>query len=86
MLTEKHPGTHSMRFAIAFLSIGLTATAVRAADPAEFFEKNVRPVLVEKCLSCHTGEKPKGGLRLDSREAILHGGRGGRGDRAGQAE
>src|SRR5688572_9276804 len=31
--------------------------SLHAADPnAEFFEKNVRPVLVEKCQSCH-GEK-----------------------------
>src|SRR5688572_29738007 len=49
--------------------------AARAADPAalEFFEKSVRPVLVEKCLSCHA-EKAKGGLRLDTRDAALKGG------------
>ena len=33
----------------------------------------MRPVLVEKCLSCHA-EKAKGGLRLDTREAALKGG------------
>ena len=51
----------------------------RAADPAplEFFEKQVRPVLVEKCLSCHGAEKPKGGLRLDSREGLVKGGHSG---------
>src|SRR6185436_15980502 len=67
-----------MRFAIPLLSLAIFASATRAADPAtEFFEKQVRPVLVEKCLSCHAGEKPKGTLRLDSRDAVLEGGRGG---------
>lgn len=39
-----------------------------------FFEQSVRPLLVERCYSCHAGAKHKGGLRLDSIEAILHGG------------
>ena len=42
---------------------------------AEFFEKNVRPLLVEKCWPCHgTNDKPKGGLRLTSRTNVLKGG------------
>ena len=46
-----------------------------AADAGEFFEKNVRPVLVRQCLTCHSSPtSPMGGLRLDSREAILKGG------------
>ena len=61
-----------MRSAVLFL-IAVYPVAARAADPPgiEHFEKHVRPVLVEKCLSCHAGEKPKGGLRLDTREALL---------------
>lgn len=42
----------------------------------EFFEKKIRPVLTENCLSCH-GAKPdkiKGGLYLTSRENLLEGG------------
>jgi mono/diheme cytochrome c family protein len=42
----------------------------------EFFEKNVRPVLTENCVSCH-GNSAAGGLRLDSREAVLEGGKSG---------
>lgn len=48
-----------------------------AADPhAEFFEKRIRPVLVERCYKCHSLEsgKDKGGLRVDSRESLVHGG------------
>jgi hypothetical protein len=42
----------------------------------EFFEQKVRPLLVEKCHACHSEKagKQKGGLHLDSREAILRGG------------
>ena len=42
----------------------------------EFFEAKIRPLLIESCLDCH-GEDEKGGLRLDSRAAILKGGESG---------
>lgn len=45
------------------------------APPAEqFFESKVRPILVDNCLKCHGAAKQKGGLRLDSRAAVLAGG------------
>src|SRR5437764_1179240 len=46
------------------------------ADGLEFFEKKIRPVLIDKCYSCHSADakKIKGGLRLDTREATLKGG------------
>jgi hypothetical protein len=47
-------------------------------DPAglEFFEKNVRPILTERCYECHSKEKgvSKGGLIMDSRSGMLAGG------------
>ena len=43
----------------------------------QFFEQNVRPLLAENCYSCHGDKKQKGGLRLDSLEAILKGGESG---------
>src|SRR5688572_4125007 len=45
-------------------------------DAEEFFEKKIRPVLADRCYSCHSlkSEKLKGGLLLDSREEILAGG------------
>ncbi|MDB5313108.1 MAG: hypothetical protein JWO38_7310 [Gemmataceae bacterium] len=46
--------------------------AGRAAE--QFFERKVRPVLVEHCQKCHGPEKQKGGLRVDSRKALLTGG------------
>jgi hypothetical protein len=43
-------------------------------DAEELFEQKVLPVLSGTCLKCHGGEKVSGGLRLDSRAAILKGG------------
>ncbi len=45
----------------------------------EFFEKNIRPVLANQCYSCHSTKsgKAKGGLLVDSREALARGGGGG---------
>jgi cytochrome c553 len=45
-----------------------------AADKIEFFEKRIRPVLVNDCAECHGAKKHKGGLRVDSREALRRGG------------
>ena len=61
-----------------FGGVALAADAVSAAD-LEFFEKHVRPVLVERCYECHSLEagKQKGGLRMDTREALAKGGDGG---------
>ena len=45
-------------------------------SPREFFQARVQPLLREKCLGCHSAE-PQGGLRMDSREALLKGGKSG---------
>ena len=44
-----------------------------AADVATFATQ-IRPLLEQKCLSCHGSDKQKAGLRLDSRAALLKGG------------
>lgn len=45
-------------------------------DGAAFFEKNIRPLFVKQCLSCHSAESQPvmGGLRLDTREFTIKGG------------
>jgi hypothetical protein len=40
----------------------------------EFFESKIRPVLADRCFKCHGADKQKGGLRLDSKQAMLRGG------------
>src|SRR5262245_20984247 len=50
---------------------------VPAAEQEKFFEERVRPVLANRCVKCHGDKKQEGGLRLDSRAAILAGADGG---------
>src|SRR5437870_3858873 len=57
---------------------GVCCARLAAAEPPspeaiEFFEKRVRPVLTEHCISCHGPKRQQMGLRLDSRAAILKG-------------
>lgn len=64
------------------LVIGMSCGLAGAADTKEpsaadieFFEKEVRPLLVTHCYQCHSADKKqKGGLLLDSREGLLTGG------------
>ena len=64
--------------ALVLLFGGAAAAVGGDADPAglEFFEKKVRPVLVEHCFKCHStrAKKSRGGLLLDSRAGLLKGG------------
>src|SRR5258708_12823227 len=61
------------------LALGFCSTA-RAQTPSsadsEFFEKKIRPVLVDQCYKCHSAaaKKLKGSLLLDSQEGMLKGG------------
>ena len=43
------------------------------SEAEEHFEKAVRPVFIEHCVKCHSSDKPKGGLRLDTAEGIRAG-------------
>jgi len=45
-------------------------------SPRELFDARVKPVLESKCFGCHLTE-PQGGLRMDSLEALLKGGKSG---------
>jgi hypothetical protein len=72
---------------ILFLLLPMTALATTPrpcpADDAaklEYFEKQVRPLLVNNCFNCHSADhKEAGGLRVDDHAAILKGGNRGAG-------
>ena len=57
----------------ALMFCALTANQLSAAD-TEFFEKKIRPVLVEHCYECHSADAQESGLRVDSLEGLLTGG------------
>lgn len=70
---------------LSSLSSAKLALGLDHAAQGEFFETRIRPVLSEKCLSCHTDLK-SGGLRADSREGLLEGGLSGPAIIPGNAE
>ncbi len=59
-------------------SVLLAGTLLGLAAPAwgaeTFFDAKIRPVLADTCLRCHGPKKSRGGLRLDSRQALVKGG------------
>ena len=61
---------------IVLINCGLAAASfAQATDGPAFFEKNVRPLLVARCLGCHSAATaPAGGLRLDTHEGLQKGG------------
>src|SRR6476646_298724 len=71
-------------YSALFLVFALLLTAhlpLSAADglkqdpkSIEFFEKQVRPLLIGRCASCHGASQQFSMLRVDSREALLRGG------------
>ncbi|MFP6612536.1 MAG: PSD1 and planctomycete cytochrome C domain-containing protein, partial [Pirellulales bacterium] len=75
-----NPTTKALLTAVVMLGLARGSLADGADQQGiDFFEKHIRPVLVEKCYQCHSAaaqqaKKLKGGLRLDSMEAIRKGG------------
>ena len=69
----------AIRGLLALLTAGLLPASPAddlKPDPTtiEFFEKQVRPLLVARCASCHGASQQFSSLRVDSREALLRGG------------
>ena len=58
--------------AVAFCRLGDCREPTR--EQIDFFERKVRPVLVERCQKCHGPKTQKANLRLDSAAAVLRGG------------
>jgi cytochrome c553 len=61
----------------AFVALLVFFSAIQpnaAADEHEiFFEKRIRPLLLEKCIECHGPTKQENGVRLDRRADVLKG-------------
>jgi mono/diheme cytochrome c family protein len=59
---------------VSAVQAGATGQA-RAAE--ELFEQRVRPLLIDRCATCHGPDTAFASLRLDSRDGLLAGGDGG---------
>jgi hypothetical protein len=70
-----------LKAAILLVPAALMAQTVPPLAPegVAYFEKNIRPLLAANCYACHSAKlpKPMGGLLLDSRAGVLHGGKSG---------
>ncbi len=49
----------------------------QAANPADFFEKKIRPIFADNCQGCHNPELKTGGLDLSTPESFANGGQSG---------
>ncbi len=67
---------------LSFLTLGVVDRSAAGAasesvgfsrEQIAFFEMEIRPVLAERCLDCHTGIRAKVGLQLNHREGWLRG-------------
>ena len=61
---------------LALTLLLLAARPAFAQEGIDFFERKIRPVLVQECYSCHSAEakKRKGGLLVDTKQGLLEGG------------
>ncbi|MDP1796260.1 MAG: c-type cytochrome domain-containing protein, partial [Planctomycetaceae bacterium] len=59
----------------ALLSTSLSAAELppAATHPVDY-ARDIQPLLQQRCLGCHNGDKQRGGLRLDRANAALKGG------------
>ncbi|MEM7383858.1 MAG: PSD1 and planctomycete cytochrome C domain-containing protein [Verrucomicrobiota bacterium] len=73
----------TFRTILGLVLFGATLSFARASEETlpsggdlSFFENNIRPLLIENCYECHSEQanRSKGGLRLDTREALRRGG------------
>ena len=86
---------------VLFMSVATIASAAEKFDLAKIdvsklppasdkkgltFAKDIRPMFEASCLRCHGEEQQKGGLRLDSLEALQQGGKHGKVVAAGKSK
>src|SRR5262245_36109635 len=69
---------------LASLFLATTPMLLPAQSPqdapaqTDFFERKIRPLLVNNCYTCHSADtNSKGGLRVDDRNGLIHGGSSG---------
>jgi hypothetical protein len=63
----------------AIFALSVSTPLMAQTTDVDFFEAKIRPVLVQRCYSCHNSKlaAPKGNLVLDTKEGLLKGGMSG---------
>ncbi len=62
---------YSIAIAITSCAIAYTFGPVGLSADEIDFARDIQPILTEKCLKCHSGEKPEGNLLLSSHQSLL---------------
>ena len=70
-----YTGTMPRISIIAALFASLAVSA--QGNDENYFRQQVAPVLERRCVGCHQGEKPKGGLDLTTHQTAIAGGQSG---------
>src|SRR6187455_779425 len=60
-------------FTISLFVVAVCCADMFAADPPDF-DREIAPLLASRCLDCHRGAEPKGGLDLLSTKSLAKGG------------
>ncbi len=69
-----HKKSSFLYLPLALAGLVNTGLLLPASDGLEHFEKKIRPLLMDHCLSCHGPAKQDGGLRLDTKMGWVTGG------------
>ncbi|MFP6620626.1 MAG: c-type cytochrome domain-containing protein, partial [Pirellulaceae bacterium] len=78
---------YSRLVALAILIVGPWMAAAEPTEAeSEYFEKQVRPILVLRCYECHSEDSVESDLRVDSLAGLLRGGKRGAAIVAGKPE
>ena len=59
------------------LCVAMLVLASAAADAADSFTDEIAPLFIRRCLECHSGPSPEGGLRLNDAAGLMAGGESG---------
>lgn len=83
LLWTGHQGgslSHGSNYLTAYMPVSLKRFAPSSAAkpfPGSFYAKQIDPILDSNCVECHGEEKTKGGLRMDSFDRLMKGGKDG---------
>ncbi len=72
-----HGSNYLTRYMPAPLKRWTALSSVGAANPDSFYATRIHPILDANCVACHGTSKTEGGLRLDSYELLMKGGKDG---------
>lgn len=63
--------------ALSIFGLLVASALVPLRAQETYFDQRVAPILIERCIDCHSGQKPKGGLDLSSKSSVFTGGKSG---------